>query len=237
MTGLDDPGAVEEQRLVPGVGLRAARLHDAVGGALYASVAALGLGAVFLELATATWLSVAVFACALGVVHLTTNRSRTPGSPEAPTPWRRTDGRDLGVLLTVVGVTALLARATGERAEATTGFVAWLLGLVALGVVRLAGVVVVQLLARGRAETCLQLLEEELAAVRAESAGRDEPSIEVRRQEHLVRQARDLLSQELRLLEARQVPVGDVERARRQGVEVLRRMPRRVARVSGAAGR
>ncbi|MVA75998.1 hypothetical protein GC722_08175 [Auraticoccus sp. F435] len=215
---------------------RPGRVFDAVGGGLYAAVAALGLGAVFTGLGTATWLSIAAFALTLAVVHLTTNRARTPATPAAPTPWRRSDGRDLGVLLSAVGVTALLARAAGDLGESTAGFLAWLLGLVALALVRLGRVGVDQLLARGRAETCLELLEDELRLIESEASRAGGWSTELRPQQHLVRQARDLLSQELRLLEARQVPVADVERARAQGVEVLRRMPPRAGREPGVSG-
>lgn len=234
------PGGAD-QPVVAGAGPRQGRVFDAVGGGLYASVAALGIGAVFTGLGTATWLSIVVFAGTLAAVHLGTNRPRTPGAEAGPTPWRSADGRDLAVLLCVVGVVALLARADGDLDRSTAGFLSWLLGLAALVLVRLGRVGMVQLLARGRAETCLALLEEELALIEDEAATTGGLSPGLRPQEHLVRQARDLLVQELRLLGARQVPVADVERARVQGVEVLRRMPPRAGRsgqeVSGPAPR
>lgn len=234
------PGGAE-QPVVAAAGPRQGRVFDAVGAGLYASVAALGIGAVFTGLGTATWLSIVVFAATLAVVHLSTNRPRVPGAAYAPTPWRSADGRDLAVLLCVVGVVALLARAGGDLDRSAAGFLAWLLGLAGLVLVRLGRVGVVQLLARGRAETCLGLLEEELRSIEDEVSRAGGLSPELRPQEHLVRQARDLMVQELRLLEARQVPVADVERARVQGVEVLRRMPPRTGRpgveVSGPAPR
>ncbi|WP_114559246.1 hypothetical protein [Desertihabitans aurantiacus] len=202
---------------------RPSRPVDVIRLALFAAVGALGIGSIYLGLGGATLLSMLAFAVTVAVVTVSPSRRAERSVRPA---LGRPEATEIGLLLVVLGVVALFVRFALGVTDSGAAFPAWLCALAAVGLNRLLRYGRGYLVGTERAERCLGLLEAELASSEQAAPGTDDAA-DLRAERHLVRRAHDALARELDLLAAEQVGWDEVEVARRDAVELLRRMPRR----------